>query len=484
MELIRSSPFYYFWQIAKEDTKNKKMKKTLFTAFITLCVLGVYAQGNPVTSAYRYMQNEEFNKAVAKIEEATKDAKQKTKSKTWHYRGIIYTKIATMRVPEMGYRFQYPDQADKNINYAKTVQDPIGKAVASFKKVKELGDESRNVEIDNNMITLATLALNEGVANWKTGFNENGEVVDPNSFKESYNSYNLFLNIYSLLSNQGSIRYNQRLAESNITIQNLKITRANAAYYGKLDPTVTKGLFQELVNAKIEDYLIYRNYSSLLEESGNIEEAKKMWDVATDNFPNNKDIALDEAIFYQKIGEEKELLVRLEDAIKLDPTNASLYNVLGGIYAKMVVESNNAVGSKNTNEKYDADAILTDDVLKKYQAKAIELLDKAIALDPNEVSNFTQKASLFLSEGVAAFNENSNLPYGRPGSPSAIKSQKLTAQYQASFNTALDLYKKAEALQPDNLIALDYMSKIYLWLGNTAEHVKYKNLLEQAKANR
>jgi tetratricopeptide (TPR) repeat protein len=255
----------------------------------------------------------------------------------------------------------------------------------------------------------------------------------------------------------------------------VRFNMANAAFNAESWDLAEKE-YQALVQVKLPEFMVYRNLSYIYKQRNDMDALRTLWNQATDNFDGStelgRSLALEEAVFYQEIGELEVLIEKLRDAINLDPTNASLYNVLGGIYTQKIVDHNNAL----SDETADQTKKLQDDVYTTMFADAEKLLLKAQELDAKEPTNFTQLGSLYLSEGLVAYNQNQRLTSSKSD---LAKGKVLTEKYRASFAKAQVQFEKGLEVDDKNKAALEYLSKIHIWNGDLAKSMEYKNRLKE-----
>src|SRR5690606_3187934 len=102
------------------------MKFKFLLLFICLSTIA-FSQKARVTSAYNYERNNELDKAMEAIEEATKDPTTEGFWKTWMFRGNVYRSIALSQDPQF-----------QNLH-----PNPVKEAYISYKKVYSLETDKR-----------------------------------------------------------------------------------------------------------------------------------------------------------------------------------------------------------------------------------------------------------------------------------------------------------------------------------------------------
>lgn len=433
------------------------MRSILVTAVFGLIALAGFSQGSAVTTAVLAMQSEDYGKAKTNIDAAVLHEKTKTDPKAWYNRGLVYQKLSEIKIDQ--YRFQPTNKiTEQQIEEFKNLsEDPSAVSLESFKKSLEYDLKKRYIKkVDVALDALGITIFNEGGIYYSQAFKDNDN-TDPESLMRSYVAYERMFTSMSTMTPYAMERFKGKLvqmAKLDPDLNEVHFNMANAAYYAKSYEKAKKE-YEYLVEAKMEELIIYRNLADIYKRKEDREAQERLWTKGRENFPKNTAIALDEAVFYQEIGEVGILVEKLESAINLDPENASLYNVLGGIYTQRIVDHNNALSDTEIDQTKKLSATEYADV----KAKAETHLRKAQELKPEEPTNYTQLGSLYLSEGLVSYNANANL-----SSKERTKGAELTAKYKEAFTNARGQYQKGLDMDPDNEIAKEYITKIGLWI--------------------
>lgn len=449
------------------------MRKVFLTASILFSVTALFAQRSAMTTGKLAMDAESYAKAKENFDQCVKHEKTKTDPKAWYYRGQCYQRLALINIGEYKFNPNNNVEPEDVEEFKSLTTDPTKHALESYQNCLKYDEKGRyDRKVDKELLGLAFLQYNAAAKSYQEALSETGTIEDKSKMIECYEYYNDLFTTKEMMSDPTEKRFMASMQQSGINDMNtIKMNQANAAFYGE-DYEKAKKTYNQLVVDKYEDFLVYRNLSKIYMSEKDTAAAKEIWAKGKANFPKNKDLALDEAIFYQEIGETDVLMEKLDAAIELDPSNASLYNVQGGLLTQMVVDHNNAK-SEGNEEK-----MLNEEVAEKYSQKAEELLLKAQELKGDEVTNYTQLGSLYLSEGLVAYNKNQNLGISKSD---LAKSEKLQKTYKEKFGQAQKQYEQALEIDPNNAISLDYLSKIHMWLGNTAKSIEYKKKLQALK---
>ena len=125
------------------------MKKVLLILAGNLLVTGAFAQVGPAIAS---LQSGKLDDAKTQIDNAVNNDKQKTKSKTWFYRGEVYRSIA----------------ADPTGVYSKLDSNAVQVALDSYKKAQELEPGSTFAkQAGEKQGELSALAINAGATKFQ-----------------------------------------------------------------------------------------------------------------------------------------------------------------------------------------------------------------------------------------------------------------------------------------------------------------------------
>lgn len=434
------------------------MKSVLITAVFSFLVITGYSQGSAVTTAVLAMGSEEYEKAKNSIDAAVLHEKTKTDPKAWYNRGIIYQKLAEIKIGQYVFLATNKISEEQIETFKGLSEDPSAVSLESYKKCLEYDVKKRYIrKVDAQLDALGITIYNEGGTSYSKAFGGGGDEANTEAMMQAYHSYERMFDLMETMSEIAAESFKGKLVNNaglDPELNEVRFNMANAAFYAKSYDKAQKE-YEYLVEAKMEELIIYRNLSDIYKRQNDLEAQKRLWTKGRENFPKNTAIALDEAVFYQEIGEVDILVEKLENAIALDPKNASLYNVLGGIYTQRIVDHNNAL----SDEEVDQSKKMSPEEYTEAKSKAEAHLLKAQELDPKEPTNFTQLGSLYLSEGLVSYNANQNL-----STKELSKGKALTEKYKAAFAKAKTQYEKGLEVEPNNEIAKEYLNKIGLWM--------------------
>ena len=268
------------------------MRKTLALAALTTATFTTTAQNSNVVSAYNYLQDANYAKAVEYIEPAISNEGTMVKEKTWRYRGDIYRMIA------LG-----DDQALKN-----QFPDALQKAIDSYLKAREL-DTKKEWEREN---ILALGAL---------------QVASLNMGNDAYTAKNYDLAV-SCYENS------QRIAASAGQVDSLACFNKALALETKGDIPKAVGAYRECLGMGYQKLEIYRSIGALEAKQKNHDAAIKAVNDGLVVYPGNKQLMEDLLANLLDAGRENEVEPVLLKALEKDPCNPVFLSILATGYEK------------------------------------------------------------------------------------------------------------------------------------------------------
>jgi tetratricopeptide (TPR) repeat protein len=283
--------------------RTKNPMKTLFcAAAAAMTALGAMAQNANVVSAFNYMKDGQYAKAVEFIEPATSDPKTGAMEKTWRYRGDIYRMIALGE--DAGLKKQFPDALDK--------------AAESYMKANEL-DSKGSYKRENNQALMAIQGASLNAGN------------DAFTAKD----YDRAIACYGR---------SEAIAKSFGQADTNAIFNSALAYESKGDAPNAIRRYRDAIAAGYGKSEVYRYIASLQRKSEDLDGAIATTREGLAKFPGNKDLMMDEMQFLLSADRSAEAEASVKAALEKDPRNAVLWSVLGGLYDRKASESKDEAG--------------------------------------------------------------------------------------------------------------------------------------------
>jgi len=375
-------------------TKVTMRKLTMLTALI-LTVTTVFGQMKNVNKAKTALENEEIAEALALIVPATADAKSGAKTRTWLLQGDIYKAILLSS-----------DDAVKALD-----GEALNKAIASYKKVMEIGKEGSpdyasaqmNLDhtIDFTQTGLAKSVLNGGAAAFQSGDYETAYADFINFTKISPKDTTGFM--------FGGIAASQ-LEKYDDALKNFKQVLA----LGYFEKSIVNSIIDIELN-KLKKY----------------DDALKTIELGKEKFPDDNNFNKLEVDAFIKMEKLDEAIDHLKSTIETEPDNAGLFINLGMLYAY--------------NNDYE---------------HAIPHYKKALELKPDDMTAIENLADAYISQGNV---------YNKQASDMDIKTftkegDKVMAQAKEWYEKAIPLLETSNEMKPDDKTLLQALNGLYIRL--------------------
>ncbi len=269
---------------------------------------------------------------------------------------------------------------------------------------------------------------------------------------------------YPLLEGVNSIRdllvANKKkdiFTEEGAAEQNMLLTAYAANAAGKTGRA--KALFDKLVGSKNATAQTFKMYYDVLSATDDpmadeiLAKGKKM-------FPEDKDLLFAEINKLMKANNYAALEGKLEAAIKAEPKNASVRNVMGDTYQRLATSA---------AEKGEVESE------KGYIEKAVAAYTKAKEIDPKQAYASYSIGSIFYNKAAAFVPKMNALGTSKTD-------QKLYDSYKsemtALFDKSLPHFLEAEKLDENDRNTLIALKEIYARKNDYAKSGEYKKRLE------
>lgn len=229
--------------------------------------------------------------------------------------------------------------------------------------------------------------------------------------------------------------------------------------------------------------------ASALEESGEIEKALQAYRKVLDVDPGQSDLAAHVAILLLRQEHYPEAIDVLKDAIKANPKDAGPYSQLAVIYARYLKKIDQAIDYANQAIRIDPRNIDAYQRLCEIEAaagqqkKAIQALDRALAVQNNDPAFWAQLGKLYASlvfktdaEPKPADIKRVNAIFKKAADnanddPAVLKD---VADYYAAtqqIKEAIPLYLRILELQPDDINAREKLATGFVLTNHRAKAI-------------
>ncbi|HPI11682.1 MAG TPA: hypothetical protein PLK63_11620 [Catalimonadaceae bacterium] len=383
------------------------MRKQLLAIGLLFSSLA-YAQNDAVTNAFFFNKDGELDKAKVEIDKAAVHEKTSGKAKTWYFRGMIYENILTSTKPQ--FAGIAPDAG-------KQAYESYAKAMSLSAKGDEYFDQSQS-RINN----LWGSFLNDGVKKYEA-----------KDFAGSIGSYELAQTIKP--TDTTAFVYALYSAEALKDYEKCKTYTNKLFSMGKQQPFMYISLARQA-----------RNADKKQEALGHVQDGRKV-------YPADKNLALEELDLYFALGKGAEAKAKLEDAVKMDSTNASLYSILGNMYDQ------EAADAKRPAKERDAS-----------KQRALASYRKALKIDKNNMESNFNLGVYYFNRGADALKKVNELDintYQKVG-------KKMEADAQNEFKLAIPFFEECYRINPADEDAKRSLKNTYERVGRSADAEKVK----------
>ncbi|MBS1533200.1 MAG: tetratricopeptide repeat protein [Bacteroidetes bacterium] len=408
--------------------------KILTSALFTFVAVSAFAQKGELNTAkeeYTKFDGLRANMALAKpslanaktaIDKASTNQKTSALPETIALKAAIYASLASIDTD--------PTAAASDLA---TAQDALAKAQAADTK-----NENTNM-IKHAQVEMAQIQLNNGV---KAFQNKN--------YDEAYKAFSAA---------------HKTLPDDTTAMLYAGISASNAKNY----PDAIES-YKELVNTNYSKKTqAYNDMTTLYLYNKDTTGALKVIGEAVAKNPNNADLRKREIEVSLQAGQSADLITKIDNAIKADPNNKTLYYYEGLTYSQVAENEGREItklkkaDAKATAAKPGTKAAPNPQIAKLQQmrndnyAKAAAQYQKALAIDPNYFEAVLNMGYVSIAPAIDLYNEAQQLP---------VTQTKLYNEDMAKANAGFDAAKpyvtKAVELNPQSVDALTNLKSYYL----------------------
>lgn len=417
------------------------MRKQLLFLTALLISLTIMAQKEEIKTAEKEIKNQNFPAAIVAIDKAETliaNADDKTKAKFYFLKGQAYygngtvtdnyvkSGIALNEVIKLETRIGSKFSSDATIMLSKMIEKVAQDASVAYDK-QEFTQAAR----DFNLVY--TLSPKD------TSYLENAALAlyFAKDHKKSIDLYK------DLLKMGYTGIYTVFRGKSKANGQDLYFSTKK-----EMDQQVKLGVIespevivQESRRSTISKNIVM-NYLALEDHKGALEAVRE----ARAQYPNDYNLLIDEANIYYSLGDNTKFKEKLEEAVKINPSDPSLFYNIG---------------------------VLT--LEQKKPEDAIKFFEKAIALKPDYADAHNNIGAAILERNIPIVEEmNKNLSNFK-------KYDQLRAKQLEIYKEALPHYEKAHELNKSNISTMQTLMGIYENLEMSDKYKVIKDLYEKSK---
>lgn len=364
---------------------------------IVMATTTLFGQTKERTSAFMFNKNGQYDKAREAIDKAILNEKTMNDAKTWMYRGIIYLNIV------------FSDQ------FASLDPQALEKSLESFQKALELDPQDKMrqaADIIPRIDAIGQQYFAKGVDHFNsaTGSGNKEEFkLAAGDFKKAY-----------------------EVAQLNKKLDTLALLNAGlSSLRGEYFEDALK-FYTELKGYGFNEPDLYRSLAAVYRGLHDQDNMLKALAQGRELYPNDPGLILEEINAYLSMGEGAKVVDELIKLTESDPTNYSIFFVLGTIY-----------GDDTKPELYD-------------MQKAIDYYKKAIELSPDYYDVIYNLGALYINESNKLQVKANDLPLNE-----TKEYDRLTEEANVLIREALPYLEKANQLQPGNPETIQVLKSIY-----------------------
>ncbi|MFA0963933.1 tetratricopeptide repeat protein [Roseivirga sp. BDSF3-8] len=375
------------------------MKRIILALIVTVVAFsGSMAQKKTLRDAEKALRKEEYSEAMQLISEAEQHEETGSDSKTYFVKGQIYAGVAE-NAPDLE-------------------EDALEKSIKAYQKVVEMTDEKDKYN------GLAALQLNQLYTNH---LNAGATAYQSGDLETAYNEFEV--------ASMADPMDTTAVLYAGVAAQQLEnYENALKHYYTLIDDL---------------DYTGQDVYSSVilfeLDVNEDPEKALEVLGRARELYPENQDFMTQEINILIEQERADEARAKLQEAIKNNPDNATMYYNLGYLNDEMGKEDEAMAAYKNAIEirpdYYEANF----NVAVAYYNKAADLLKEANNLDLKEYQK---------------------------------KGPKMEQEAKGYMEKSLPYLEKAHELKPEEVIIIETLQAVYTRLGMNDKAMEMKEKAE------
>jgi len=366
------------------------MKKLSLIVLLLLTITIVNAQSSKVNSAYasynhatKDLQSGDIEAAVKSLTEAATyieptitDSKTMVKSKTWRYRGNIYSMIAGIEAMDS----DYPDATDK--------------AIESYNKAMELDTKgSYKDEITQSIVAMYNAGLNEGI-----------EAYSAQDYEKAIGYFQTNIELYKIIG--------------MVDTMGIYNTAISADLGGQTDIAIEN--FKKCAEMGYEAEYSYNKIIVLLNDQEKYDEALEISKVARQEFPQSQGIIIAQLNVYLNADKYEEAEKDLEQAANENPNDANMWLALG-VVKENLEKSEEAAAAYEKSLAIDPDFFNSNmNLAILYFSKASDMINAANEIPVNEIEKYEQakdEAMVVLKKAVPYFEKSNEL---KPGNKNVL----------------------------------------------------------------
>ncbi|MFN4972238.1 MAG: hypothetical protein ACK45I_12240 [Bacteroidota bacterium] len=456
------------------------MRKIVFLLTAMLSI-SAFAQKTNVENAAIYLRNLEMEDAKKSIDQAATHPDTKDDPKMWYYRTAIYDTI-----------YKNPDYKA----LAGNVQENLVVSALQCLKtdVKKRYEEYCGFAVING----AFAAYNRGI-----------EYYQQNDAANAAKFFQYVLDVMPYDKNKD-------LVKNNINEKSITLSLADLSWKNKNYPEAKKHL-QKLIDMRYQEPIVYLLMAEINYIQGDTATGLSYTEMGRAEFKTNKDLINQELNIYLTQGKQQILLDKLNEAIEINPENATLLFVRGTIYDNFIfntgkriknlrdsaqvvakkAKSQTTPAAKTKMNQQSQSLIKQADSMAIVKNKYITLAEadylKAVELNPEYIDAFYNLGGVCVKktddivEKMNAVTGATQAEYDRKWNILKKEQDAILLDAAKYFNEAVLLVQKMKEDTPENIKLrnsnladlYDTLKRVYAQMGDEAKTMEYIKKLKE-----
>lgn len=364
------------------------------------------------------------------IDAALEDPDMQTEAKSWQVKGDIYNEIITQYVVSRRTGIGTLDSALAKGNPALVASQAYRNALENARKKYEVKDALRGL-----------FAMQGNLSNFGLFCYEDGQ------FLTAHRSFKEILEIHDILKvhEEKSMMDDADVLDNQIFITGLSALNADR-------PGVAKPYFRQLYEKQYDKPAIYEAYYQIIADEKGAETAYPILEKGRQRYPDDVSLLFADINHYLKINQMQALIGKLEEAIRAEPKNVSLYFTLGSVYDNLY---------QKAEEEETGEARL-------YFDRALKYYNGALSIKPDYFDALYSIGVLYYNQAAMITAEMNEL--SDDYSQEALNQyDSLKTQVFEQFDLALPYFKRCEQIDPNHLNTLVALTEIFAKRENETE---------------
>lgn len=279
----------------------------------------------------------------------------------------------------------------------------------------------------------------------------------------AYENFNAITDLREVVNN--NIANSKKIMVADSTFNNHLYLVGLSAWMSK-DMDAATETFMTLKERKYDDPLVYNVLYEMKLNKEDTEGAVAILEEGRKLYPEDETLRIAEINYYLKEGKLDELTGKLKSAIDASPDNVSLYLTLGHVYDNLFQREMEAGNTESADKNFE---------------NALDYYNQGLQKDDKNHSAIYSVGALYYNRAAMMTKELVNLEgdYSKAG---LAKYDAKKKKVFAAFDEALPFFKKAEAMDPNDVGTLTALREIFAKKDDLEKYNEFKSRLEKIES--